>query len=67
MATASCGIGNTTPHNHVTKERPQTADNDIRNVKIFPFWLHYANIHVPKKQLGFNALCNIKDSAIPPA
>jgi len=65
----SYAIGNTTPSIHDTddgKEGPQNTDNDIRNAKIFPFWLHYANVRIPKKQQGSNTPSNSKDVAMPP-
>ena len=61
--------GNTTAITHDTNdanERPENTDNDIRNVKIFPFWLHYANVCIPEKPLGSNTPSNSKDVAMPP-
>jgi len=37
-------------------ERPENTDNNIRNVKIFPFWLHYANVCIPEKPLDLDIL-----------
>ena len=62
----TCASGNTTPTTpgtHDAKERPENTDNDIRNVKIFPFWLHYANVCIPEKPLGSNTPAS-KDVAV---